>query len=61
MSDETEDRIRAVADAILALTYSEMMSIAQELAGMQAELDRDLTDASSWADMLSSWADSQEA
>lgn len=60
MSEETDNRINAVAEAILALTYGEMMSIATALAEMQSDMERDLAFSTSWAELLTSWADSQE-
>jgi len=58
MRDE-EDRVQAVAEAILALTYSEIMDIATRLRDMNDDNPRGLGLPSEWAELLASWAEGE--
>lgn len=49
-------REQELADAILALTYSELMGVAQSLCDMHGDMPRDLSKAEDWAEILNSWA-----
>ena len=58
-TDETTPTA-AVADAILQLTYGELMEIAVQLRDMNTDGSYDLTERSGWAEMLHHWAEGQE-
>ena len=56
MTDKT-DRLQNVAQAILALTYSEMMEIARCLQDMNENLPRHFSSPDEWAEILHTWAE----
>jgi len=61
MTEATENRIAAVADALLGLTYSEMMELAQSLSDVasdDAEFEIGSRECLSW--LLNSWAENYD-
>lgn len=52
--------IVAVADAMLGLSYGEMMQLAQTLCDMSTDVPRDLSKPEEWAELLHSWAETAE-
>jgi hypothetical protein len=58
MTDQNQDRISIVAEAIQNLTYAEMMEIGTSLADIYTSKDRfDTTSRDDWAALLHSWAE----
>lgn len=59
MRNHEQDRLSVVADALMVLTYSEMMELGESLADIFAANDRfDSTSRDDWASLLHSWAES---
>lgn len=58
MSDPSQDRLSVVADALMTLSYSEMMELGTSLADIYTTNDRfDATSLDDWASLLHSWAE----
>jgi hypothetical protein len=53
-----QTREQDLADAILAMTYAELVAVAQSLRDMNDDVPRNLSDVSDWAELLNSWAES---
>jgi hypothetical protein len=58
MSNPNQDALSVVAEALLSLTYSEMMELGTSLADIYTGADRfDTADRDDWATLLHSWAE----
>lgn len=61
MTESTENRIAAVADALLELTYSEMMELAQSLSDIvNDDAEFEIGSRECFSSLLNSWAETYD-
>jgi hypothetical protein len=58
--EDDDNLIVAVADAMMGLSYGEMMKLARTLCDMNTDMPRDLSKPEEWAELLHSWAETAE-
>lgn len=53
---DNQSPVHRMAEAILLMTYNELMSIGSLLRDMHDDRPRNLSDPIEWAELLNSWA-----